>query len=170
MATGVLGLFQHVDRILEAAGKLKGSGFEQITLMSPIPLEGVEEVLGKKKSVIKRFALFGAIIGGLSGFLLAAGTAVLYVLPTGGRPIITVPPYLIITYEMTILFGVLATLIGFFISARLPAWKDRTYTHEISVDRFGVLVACGPQEDAGLADKIMLEEGAEEVRKVEQVQ
>ncbi|GIS69818.1 MAG: hypothetical protein CM1200mP9_06390 [Gammaproteobacteria bacterium] len=39
-------------------------------------MEGVEEVLGEKKSVIKRFSLFGAIFGGVSGFLLAAITAV----------------------------------------------------------------------------------------------
>ena len=102
MATNAVGIFQDPESALEAAGKLKGAGFAP-EVMSPIPLEGVEEVLGEKKSVIRRFTLFGAITGGLSGFALAAGTAVLYVHPTGGRPIITFPPFLIITYELTIL-------------------------------------------------------------------
>ena len=105
MASSALGVFDGPDAALASAGRLKGEGFASLDLMSPIPLEGVEETLGKKKSVIKRFTFFGAIFGGLSGFALAAGTAVLYVHPTGGRPIITVPPFLIITYEMAILGG-----------------------------------------------------------------
>ena len=116
MANKTLGLFHDPESALEAAGRLKGAGFARPEIMSPIPIHGVEEVLGPKKSVIKRFTLCGGIFGGIAGFVLAAGTAVLYVHPTGGRPIITIPPFLIITYEMTILFGILATVLGFLIS------------------------------------------------------
>ena len=108
MATNVVGLFHAPSSALAAAGELKDAGFTTPELISPIPIEGVEKVLGKKKSVIKRFTFFGAICGGLSGFALAAGTSVLFPHPTGGRPIIAIPPYLIITYELTILFGILA--------------------------------------------------------------
>lgn len=147
-------------------GKLKGAGFGTPELMSPIPIEGVEEVLGEKKSVIKRFTLFGAITGGLSGFALAAVTAVMYVHPTGGRPIITIPPFLIITYELTILFGVLATVLGFFISSRLPAIRERIYAPETAVDKFAVTVACDSDEQFRQADGILRAAGAEEVRNI----
>ena len=132
--------------------------------MSPIPLEGVEEVLGEKRSVIRRFTFFGGIIGGLSGFLLAAGTAVVYLHPTGGRPIITIPPFLIISYEMTILCGILATVIGFLISARLPAIRERIYLPETAVDKFAVTVACDNDEHFKRAEAILRDSGAEEVR------
>lgn len=166
MADNALGLFHEPEGALEAAGKLKSAGFARPELMSPIPLEGVEEVLGEKKSIIKRFTLFGAIFGGFSGFLLAAGTAVLFVHPTGGRPIITFPPFLIITYEMTILFGILATVLGFLISARLPAIKERLYVPETAVDQFAVTVACDSDEQFGQATAILLEAGADEVRQL----
>jgi hypothetical protein len=166
MADNALGLFHEPEGALEAAGKLKSAGFARPELMSPIPLEGVEEVLGEKKSIIKRFTLFGAIFGGFSGFLLAAGTAVLFVHPTGGRPIITFPPFLIITYEMTILFGILATVLGFLISARLPAIKERLYVPETAVDQFAVTVACDSDEQFGQAAAILLEAGADEVRQL----
>ena len=165
MATNAVGIFQDPESALEAAGKLKGAGFAP-EVMSSIPLEGVEEVLGEKKSVIRRFTLFGAITGGLSGFALAAGTAVLYVHPTGGRPIITFPPFLIITYELTILFGILATVLGFFISARLPVIKERVYVPESAVDRFAVAVACDRDEQLQRAGAILSEAGAEEVREL----
>ena len=58
MADNALGLFHEPEGALEAAGKLKSAGFARPELMSPIPLEGVEEVLGEKKSIIKRFTFF----------------------------------------------------------------------------------------------------------------
>ena len=166
MTNFAVGLFHEPQSALAAAGSLKSAGFATPELMSPIPLEGVEEVLGEKKSVIKRFTFFGAVIGGLSGFLLAAGTAVLYLHPTGGRPIITIPPYLIITYELTILFGIVFTVLGFFISARLPALRDRVYLPETAVDKFAVSVACDGDEHFKRAEAILNDAGAEQVREM----
>ena len=59
--------------------------------------------------------------GAVAGFGMAVATALTFILPTGGRAIISIPPYLIITYEMTILFGVLFTLFGFHVVSGLPA-------------------------------------------------
>jgi len=164
MASNALGLFGDPGSALEAAGKLKGAGFPRPELITPIPLHGVEEVLGPKKSVIKRFTLFGGIFGGISGFLQAAETAVMYLHPTGGRPIIAIPPYLIITYELTILFGILFTVLGFYISARLPAIRERVHVPEATVDKFVVTVVCASGEEYGRAEAILREAGAEEVR------
>ncbi len=166
MTSIAIGLYHEPQSALAAAGTLKDAGFATPELMSPIPLEGVEEVLGEKKSAIKRFTFFGSLIGGISGFILAAGTAVLYLHPTGGRPIITFPPFLIITYELTILFGILFTVLGFFISARLPAIRNRVYVPESAVDKFVVTVACDNDEHFKRAEAILLEAGAEEVRNV----
>ncbi len=166
MANTALGLFHDPHSALEAAGKLKRAGFERPELMSPIPIHGVEDVLGPKKSVIKRFTFFGGIIGAISGFALAAGTAVLYAHPSGGRPIITIPPFLIITYELTILFGVLATVLGFLISARFPAIRERVYVPETAVDKFAVTVGCDSEELFGRAEEILRAAGAEEIRRV----
>ena len=159
-----LGLFRAPAAALAAAGQLKGAGFATPSLMSPVPMEGVEEVLGEKKSIIKRFTLVGAITGGTCGFALAAGTAVLYLHPTGGRPIITIPPFLIITYELTILFGILFTVLGFFISARLPAIRQRVYVPETAVDRFAVAVDVDDDAHYQQAKGILDAAGAEEVR------
>lgn len=166
MASNALGLFRDPESALEAAGRLKRAGFARPELLSPIPIHGVEDVLGPKKSVIKRFTFFGGLFGALAGFALAAGTAVLYLHPTGGRPIITIPPFLIITYEMTILCGILATVLGFLISARFPAIRERVYVPEAAVDRFAVTVDCDTEERFGRAEAILREAGAETVQSV----
>lgn len=166
MTSNALGLFNDPESALEAAGKLRGAGFVRPEILSPIPIHGIEEVLGPKVSVIKRFTFFGGIFGALAGFTLAAGTAVLYLHPTGGRPIIAIPPYLIITYEMTILCGILATVLGFLVSARFPAIRGRVYAPEAAVNKFAVTVPCDSDERFSSADTILREAGAEEVRRI----
>lgn len=164
MAISAVALFSQPQAALSAAGKLKRAGFAAPEVISPIPLDSAEEVLGTKHSVIKRFTLIGAILGGVAGFTLAAGTAVLYLHPTGGRPIIPFPPFLVITYEMTILFGILATVIGFLISARLPAVRERVYVPEASVDQFAVAVSCEDEERFERAAAILHDSGARKIR------
>ena len=90
-----------------------------------------------------------------------------FLLPTGGRPIISFPPFLIITYEMTILFGVLVTLLGFHVVSGLPAWQDHPYDARSGVDRFGVIVPCAGEPERVEAARLIREAGAEEVRDVE---
>ncbi|NIN34397.1 MAG: DUF3341 domain-containing protein, partial [Gammaproteobacteria bacterium] len=75
MTNTAVGLFADPDTALAAAGKIKEAGLTTPELMSPVPLHGVEEVLGKKKSAIKNFTFFGALFGGIFGFVMAAGTA-----------------------------------------------------------------------------------------------
>lgn len=156
-----IGFFEEAKAALAAAGRLKEAGFAGLDLISPIPLHGADEALGKKPSAIKRFTFFGALFGALSGFALAAGTAVLYLHPTGGRPIVPFPPFLVITYEMTILCGILATVLGFLVSARLPVLRERVYAPEAAVDRFVVAVRCESAERAARAGAILTEAGAE---------
>jgi molybdopterin-containing oxidoreductase family membrane subunit len=163
----VLATFKYEEDFLAGADLVKTAGIGRISLMSPLPLEDAQEVLGLKASPVRRFSLAGAIFGALSGFAMAVGTALVFILPTGGRAIIAVPPYLIITYEMTILLGVLFTLLGFFMVSRLPAWRDRPYTPESNIDRFVVVVEGAADADATRAETMLREAGAEETRRVE---
>ena len=73
------------------------------------------------------FALSGALLGAISGFALAAFTALAYPLPTGGMPILAWWPIGIVTYETTMLGAILATVLGFLIEARLPHFKPMVY-------------------------------------------
>lgn len=163
MPRQVFGIFRYEDDFIEATRRLHEGGYEDLVMMSPIPVHGIEDILQKKKPVIRRFTFFGALIGAASGFALASLTALAFITPTGGRPIIPIPPFLVISYEMTILFGVLATLIGFHVASGLPAWHDKPYDVRTNVDRFSILVTCERGEMAQAAERIMREAGADEI-------
>ncbi len=167
MSINVMGIFQFEDEFISALRRLKESGFDGLTAMSPIPLHEADHILGLDKSPVRHFTLAGALIGAAGGFAMAVATAITFVLPTSGRPIITVPPYLVISYEMTILFGVLFTLFGFHFVSGLPAWRDKIYHPASHVDRFTLIVECAEGESSKLAETIILETGAEEVSRVE---
>ena len=162
MDKAILGTFTNEDDLIDAAGRLRQSGYDRLTIMSPIRLEEVEEVLEVGKSPVRRYSLAGALIGAAGGFAMATASAMAFILPTGGRPIITIPPFLVITYEMTILLGVLFTLLGFHVVSRLPAWHDAPYKTDYNVDRFAVLVD-GDPDKLGAAEEIMRASGAETV-------
>ncbi len=163
----IMGTFAYEEDFRAAAENLTTSGFDNISLLSPLPLEEAQKVVGLGKSPVRRLSLAGAIIGAISGFAMAAGTALVFILPTSGRAIITVPPFLIITYEMTILVGVLFTLIGFHVVSGLPAWRDRPYLEAANIDRFVVVVEGTDGEQAAKAEAIIRGAGAEEIKHVE---
>ncbi len=167
MTKSVMGMFRYQEDSLAAAKKLKSSGFANPHMMSPIPVHDAYEALEYGVSAVRRFSLAGAIVGAISGFSLAVACALVFILPTGGRAIIAVPPFLIITYEMTILFGVLATLLGFHFVSGLPAWRDAPYRPEVIVDRFSVVVDYEEESQRADAERLLREAGAEDVHNME---
>ncbi|MCH8059021.1 MAG: DUF3341 domain-containing protein [Proteobacteria bacterium] len=166
----ILGSFAFEEDFLGAARKLKSSGFDKLSLLSPLPLEEAQEIMGLEKSPVRHFSLAGAIFGAIAGFAMAVATSLVFILPTGGRAIITVPPFLIITYEMTILFGVLFTLLGFHFVSGLPAWRDKPYLTSAGIDRFVVIVEGAAADQVARAEAIIRDAGADEIRHVEEDQ
>jgi hypothetical protein len=165
---GIMGIFEYEDDLLGLLRRLKDAGFARPIVLSPVPLEHeLEAIYGERKSPVRRFSLAGGITGALSGFSIAVACSLVFVLPTGGRAVITFPPFLVISYEMTILFGVLFTLIGFHVVSGLPAWQDHPYDERLNVDRFGVIVPCSSEAQRNEAQRIIRESGAAEVREVE---
>ncbi len=92
----------------------------ELTVVMPVPVHEVEHLLHPRPSRLKFFTLIGAIAGLLSGFALTIGTSLDWPLITGGKPIVSLPPYIIIAFELTILFGGILTFVGFLILSRMP--------------------------------------------------
>ena len=173
MHTSVLGLFKYVDLLLSASGKLKGEGYS-VTIISPVPLvHEIEHVEGEKKSFLRYFTLFGGISGFAFGMVLSLGTSALYVMPRGGRPIFSITPFLLISYETTILLGVIMSLLGFFAIAGLPYFKGLPHFKgevecpEAAIDSFGLLIEDAGDDKLDYVEKTLKECGASEVRRVE---
>ncbi len=88
-----------------------GVGASQVEVRSPAPLEEGDLPLPKPRSRVLPFALVGAVLGGLTAFGLAVGSALAYPLPTGGMSIVAGPPVGVVTYEGTALGLILMTVL-----------------------------------------------------------
>lgn len=155
-AQGLMASFDYLDATVAAIEKLREEGFEEITAFSPFPEEEIEHALGYGASPVRLFTLVGGLTGAATGFALTIFTAVDWPLVTGGKPIVSVPAYVVIAFELTILFGVLATVIGVLWNMRIPNLKTSVvYDPEFTASRFGVYVTAA--EDRLAAARAILE-------------
>ncbi|MBI5642556.1 MAG: DUF3341 domain-containing protein [Deltaproteobacteria bacterium] len=168
MEKAVLGLFTYADELLDAAKGLKASGYD-ITIFSPVPLNHeIEHKIGARPNPIKYFTFIGSVVGLFFGLALTLGTAAMYVLPRGGRPIWFMTPALLMSYETTILIGVFFTLVSFLFFSKLPSFKKKIYDPEIAVDSFGLLIDGNIRGKHDEVERILKEYGASEVKRVEE--
>ena len=138
---GLLASFDYVDSAVNAIGELRAAGLKKITAYMPYPEAQIEEALGYDQSPVRVWALAGGLLGAAGGLALTSFTSMDWPLVTGGKPILSIPAYVIITFEMMVLFGALSTVIGFFINSRLPYVKPMVvYDPEFTAGKFGVYV------------------------------
>ena len=162
----ILGVFAHVDTTVRAIRDLRAQGFTDFTVYSPVPVEEIEAVLEENRPVspVRLFTLIGGLTGIITGFGLTIWSALKWGLVTGGKPVVSIPPFVIIAFELGILLGGLSTLLAILVLGKLPALRrSPTYDPRFTVDRFGIAVTCGP-ERAPAAGRCLSQAGAEEVR------
>ncbi len=165
-ATGVVGVFGYLDDAVRALTELKGRGYTQLTVYSPVPRHELDAVLAKKESPVRLFTLVGGLTGVSFGFFYAIATSLDWPLVTGGKPIVSLPPYIVIGFETTILLGALVTVAGMFLNARLPKLgRSPGYDPRFSSDKIGIVAFGGPSQLEG-AREVLRDAGAEEVRDV----
>src|SRR5262245_41110440 len=163
----VLGVFAHVDTTIDAIRQLRAKGFADLTVYTPVPVEEIEEEVEKVRplSKVRLFTLVGALTGTSTGFFLTIWSSLIWSLVTGAKDPVSFPPFVIIAFELTILFGGLATVLGVLLLGRLPKLTPSlTYDPRFTLDRFGVAVAC-PHSQADGVKCLLSSAGAEEVRR-----
>lgn len=162
-----LGVFRDIDSAARASESLIASGVpeDNITSLSHVPLPDGAVVRDRSGRWFHWFALGGGVMGAALGFLLAAGTALLYPLHTGDKPIVSPFPVGIIVYEFTMLFAILGTVLGMFLEMRLPGFMYRVQASEITREGLvGVSALCETRDELKSIKDILIKSGAQTVR------
>ena len=161
---GLLASFIHVDAAADAIRALRARGIRDLVVYSAAPNHEIEEALDHGVSPVRLFTLIGGLTGCAAGFGMTLWMSHDWPVVVGGKPIGSIPPYVVIAFELTILLGGLCTLLGLLVTARLPALRaSTTYDPRFSVDRFGVQVTCG-RDEVRRVQEVLQQAGAEEVR------
>jgi hypothetical protein len=116
-------IFHGKEEFLESLGRLVRDGVpkERIRTITPFSVPEVEDILPKPRSRVRFFGLLGAATGTVTGFAFTILTMLSWPKIVGGKPVVSLPAFLIIAFALTILFGAISTFIGFLFLSRLPS-------------------------------------------------
>jgi len=132
---GVMAEFENAQSLVDAARKTMAQGFTRVEAYSPVPIEELNDIIHKTRTVLPRMVLAGGLAGMATGFALQYWASVLeYPMNIGGRPMASWTTFIVPSYELTILFASLTAAIGMIMLNGLP----QPYHPVFNVDRFSM--------------------------------
>lgn len=118
---GLLAEFETPTQLVEATRRAYAEGYRKMDAYSPFPIEEAADALGFHKTRVPLVVLVGGIMGGAAGYLLQWWIhTISYPINVAGRPLHSWPSFIIVTFEMTVLFAGLAALFGMLALNGLP--------------------------------------------------
>ena len=156
----VLSIFDLPGDVAAAVTKLKNRGFTDLETYSPAPFPDIEDAVDPRPSRVRIFTLVGGLTGVVTGFGMQIWMALNWPIKIAGKAFASIPPLVIIGFELTILFAGILTLLGLLVVGGLyPRFKlDPGYSLRFSSDEFGLVVSC---EDRDVAEvQALLQAGA----------
>lgn len=132
---GVMAEFDTPGALVKAAKQAREKGYRKLDAYSPYPIEELNEALHLHRNKLPLLVLIGGILGGLTGYLLQYYVTVWYFpINIGGRPLHSWPSYIVITFELTVLFASATAFFGTLALNGLPA----PYHPVFNVPRFAL--------------------------------
>ena len=166
--TTLLAVFEDLDPAANAIEKLHEMGVtdENINVISGVP--AAHKILGRPHphTNVSRLSLGGAIAGFAFGVFLNYGTPYLYYVPVGGQYITPIPPGMILIFEMTMLFALLATFLGVFLDSYFPNYRPMEYVGEVSDGKIAVFFKISDGDEKKFTDALG-KIGAESIKRAE---
>lgn len=169
---GLMAEFESAGQLVTAARRARQAGFRNYDAYSPLPLHELDEAMELKDNRVAKFTFIGGLLGCIGGFSLASWcSAVAFPLNIGGRPLISVPMFIPITFECTILLGGLTAAISMIVLNGLP----RPYHPVFNVERFATASRSGfflciesedPMFDRSATEQFLRELGPGEVSEI----
>ncbi len=139
----IAGSFANDHDTLGAVRASRDAGHEIIDVFGPFPIHGIEEAMGIRPTRLPWVCFFAGIVGLSLAMLFQYWTSASdWAINVGGKPFNSLPAFVPVGFEMTVLFAGLSTVAAFLIRSRLfPGKKHKVIHSPITDDRFVILLA-----------------------------
>ncbi len=161
--------FPDPEPMLAATKTLREEGW-QVELHTPFPVKGMKEALGFHGRTVPHSFVIGGVIGASLGFMIQVFANLAFPLDIGGRPLVAVPAFMLITFELMVLLSVLSGIGTMFARNRLPRLNyplfDARRFHLASDNRFFVSLALLDPASENEARAALQRQGPSSIEKV----
>ena len=129
-AFGWMAEYADDHQLLDAARKVRDSGYTRTDAYAPFAVHGIDEALGMKATILPWFSL----IAGLTGLSVAIAmqywmNAVDYPYIISGKPYASWPAFIPVAFELTILFSAFTTVFAMLGLNGLPRFNSPLFTN-----------------------------------------
>jgi hypothetical protein len=143
------GVFEHEANLLDAITESRERNLSIIDAYSPYPIHGIDEKIGITRSRLP----IVCFLGGLGGLTLGLwfqywSSATSWPINVGGKPFDSLPAFLPVGFELTVLVGGLSTALMLLVRSKLWPGKRSRAIERITDDRFALAIA---RKDASLS-------------------
>ncbi|MBS1960276.1 MAG: DUF3341 domain-containing protein [Bdellovibrionales bacterium] len=174
---GVLGFFDDPESLMEATAKVRDSNYKHFDCFTPFAIHGLDAAQGLPRSRVPYVTGVFAFTGTALAFLWQySAHSKWWPHNIGGKPLNSLPAYVPIIFELSILLGGLATFFGMLYFNGLPNLTKRSFDPSITNDRFAILIEPTPESvdddhptppfAPEQAEQFLKTLGAKDVRKV----
>lgn len=165
---GIAGIWLEESKIIHAAEKVNALGYKKFEAITPYPVHGMEEACGIPRSPIPYVTFIAGAIGCSLGLLLTWWTsAVNWPVNIGGKPMFSLPAFVPIIFELTILFAALSSVGAMFYLCNMPQVDPPVIDPDLTSHKFAIFI---PENETGYdyakIEQIFKDLGAAEVKKV----
>ena len=166
---GVMAEFDSAQSVVDATRKVVAAGFTKVEAYTPVPIEELNDIIHKKRTMLPKLSLLGGLAGMATGFALQYWASVIeYPMNVGGRPYASWTAFIVPSYELTILFSALATAGGMIALNGLPQPYHPVFNTPrfslASSDKFFLVVeTVDPKFDTDKTPRFLQEIGAKGV-------
>lgn len=151
---GTVAEFDSADRLVEVAERAKLAGYKAMDAYSPFPVHGLSEAIGFHDVRMPWLIFAGGLTGAFFGYTMQWYLLTVdYTLNVGGKPFNSLPSFVPITFECTILFSAITAVFGMLALNKLPKPYHSIFNtpgfERASQDRFFICIeAEDPQYDS----------------------
>ncbi|MHC4876179.1 MAG: quinol:electron acceptor oxidoreductase subunit ActD [Planctomycetota bacterium] len=171
---GAIAIFETAENLLLAALALKQSGLTKLEAHMPYPVHGIDDALRLRPTRLPWVVLAGALVGAGGAFAMQHWmNGIDYPFLISGKPLISIPSSIPVTFEVAILLAAFAAFFGVLLFNGLPRLANpllRTQAfRRVTSDQFALVAECDdPRFDELRFCAIANEHGATSVEPVEQ--
>lgn len=142
---GLLAQYNTAAEVYHACEQVRDAGYTKWDSCTPFPIHGIEKAMGLKPSNLPWFVLCGGFTGFATAMSFMLWTSVAdYPLNIGGKPMWSIPAYIPVTFEFTVLLSGLTNFFTLWFLCRLPqlyhpAFKSKAF-EKVTDDKFFIMI------------------------------